>query len=48
MASPYTVTITNGQGEENVLNGSYSVTSNVSGYDDSTLTPKTITVSDAK
>lgn len=47
MASPYTVTITNGKGEENVLNASYNVTSNVSGYDDSTLTPKTITVPDA-
>ena len=46
MASPYSVTITNGSGQENVLNGSYSVTADVSGYDNSSLTPTTINVSD--
>ena len=44
MASPYSITITNGTGTESVLNDTYNVTANVIGYDNQTLTPTTVSV----
>ena len=44
MASPYSITITNGTGTESVLNDTYNVTANVTGYDNQTLTPTTVSV----
>ena len=40
----YTITITNGVGQENILNGSYSVSANVPGYDNTTINPSSLTV----
>lgn len=40
----YNITITNGQGSENILNGNYSVSSTVAGYDDSTILPSSVDV----
>jgi len=40
----YTITITNGVGEENILNGSYSVSANVTGYDNTSIDPSSLTV----
>ena len=39
-----TVTITNGVGTTNLINGSYNVSANVTGYDNSSILPKTIDV----
>lgn len=44
MAKPYTINIVNGQGQESVVNGSYQVEANVVGYDNTTLTPTSVTV----
>lgn len=44
MAKPYTITITNGQGQANVLNGSYTVTSNTTGYDNTSINPNSVNV----
>ncbi len=42
----YIVPITNGIGSKELIDGNYSVTSNVSGYDNNTLSPNKISVSD--
>ena len=39
-----TVTITNGTGTSNIVNGNYSVTSNTNGYDNSSINPSSILV----
>lgn len=44
MAKSYNITIANGSGQANVLNGSYSVSSNTTGYLDSSIDPKTLEV----
>lgn len=44
MAKPYSITITNGVGQANVLEDSYSVTSNTPGYLDSSIDPKTLDI----
>lgn len=46
MASPYTVTISNGVGTAAVINGSYAVTTSVVGYDNTTILPATQVVSE--
>lgn len=46
MANPYTITITDGSGTANVMDGNYTVTSNTNGYLDSSIDPSTITVSE--
>lgn len=43
----YNVTITNGTGSQRMQIGTYDVTATASGYDVSTLTPKTFTATDA-
>ena len=40
-----TVTITNGSGTVDLINGSYNITASVPGYDDSSLNPSSIVVS---
>lgn len=40
----YNISITNGQGTENILNGSYSVTTNTVGYDNTTIDPSSVTI----
>ncbi len=40
----YTISIDNGTGSENVNNGGYAVSASFSGYDSTTLDPKSITV----
>ena len=40
----YTINITNGVGEENILNGNYTVGANVNGYDNTTINPSSINV----
>lgn len=40
----YNIIITNGEGTENILNGNYSVTSSVTGYDNTSITPNPIDV----
>lgn len=44
MAKPYTVNITNGQGSAEVLNDTYTVTANVTGYDNATIDPSSLQV----
>ena len=44
MAKPYNINITSGTGSEAVLNGSYSVTSNTTGYDDASILPVSLDV----
>ena len=39
-----TITITNGSGSANLINGTYSVTSNTTGYDNQSINPANITV----
>lgn len=46
MAKPYTVNITNGQGSAEVLNDTYTVTANVTGYDNATIDPSSLQVVD--
>ncbi len=45
--SNYTVIITNGSGSQSMQKGTYSVTATANGYDVSTLTPKTYTVTES-
>ena len=44
MAKPYTISIVNGEGSANILNGEYSVSTNVTGYDNSTIDPTSVTI----
>ena len=44
MASPYNITITSGTGEEDVLNGSYKVGADVTGYENSSIEPTSVSV----
>lgn len=41
MPRPYVINITNGTGSGRVLNGEYSVTANVTGYDNASILPAT-------
>jgi hypothetical protein len=45
MARPYEITISNGTGTATVENSTYSVTANVPGYDNTTISPTSVTVS---
>lgn len=45
MASPYVISITNGSGSQAILNGTYAVTSAVTGYDDASILPVSQVVS---
>lgn len=47
MAESYVVNITNGTGTQRVLAGTYSVTADVPGYDNTTLSPTSVTVANA-
>lgn len=40
------VTITNGQGTTDLINGTYSVSANVNGYDNSAIDPSSVSVTD--
>lgn len=42
----YSINISNGSGNENVLNGNYSASVTSTGYDGSTLNPSTVNVTD--
>ena len=44
MAKPYTINIVNGTGSEAILNDSYNVAANVSGYDNTSILPQTVDV----
>lgn len=44
MARPYEIAIINGAGTATVENGTYGVTANVPGYDNSTINPTSVTV----
>ena len=44
MAKPYTINITDGTGTEAILNDSYSVAANVTGYDNTSILPATVDV----
>ena len=44
MAKSYTINIVNGKGEESVLNDTYAVEGNVTGYDNTSILPNNITV----
>lgn len=46
MAKPYSITINNGSGQANILNGTYNVTSTASGYNGSSIEPSEVTVVD--
>ena len=46
MAIKHRIPITNGIGSLEVVNGRYNVTAEVPGYDNSTLTPKSIEIVD--
>ena len=39
-----TINIVNGTGSSDLINGNYSVTSSVNGYDDSTINPSSVTI----
>ncbi|MBO5530248.1 MAG: hypothetical protein J5970_02510 [Bacilli bacterium] len=39
-----TVTITNGTGTTNLINGAYSVTASVTGYDNTSINPNSVTI----
>lgn len=39
MAKEHIVSITNGKGSKELVNGNYAVTANINGYDNSTITP---------
>lgn len=41
-----TINIVNGTGTSNVVNGTYAVTANVSGYDNSKISPNTVTIAE--
>lgn len=47
MAKPYIIDITNGEGSKQVLNGDYTVTASVTGYDNSSILPANVTISDS-
>lgn len=42
----YNINVVNGSASENILNGDYSVSTNVIGYDNSTIDPASVTVSE--
>lgn len=44
MAGPYSIPISNGAGSENILSGSYTVTTSVTGYDNATVDPASVNV----
>lgn len=44
MARPYEITISNGAGTATIESGTYDVIANVPGYDNSTISPKSVTV----
>lgn len=44
MNKEYNITITNGVGTESILNGTYSASANVNGYDNTSINPDSITV----
>ena len=44
MAGPYSIPISNGSGSENILSGSYTVTTSVTGYDNATVDPASVTI----
>lgn len=44
MAKPYTITILNGSGSGNVLNGNYAVSANVNGYLNASIDPANLVV----
>lgn len=46
MAKQYQINITNGEGTENVINDTYSVTANVNGYNNASISPNEVTVVD--
>lgn len=48
MAIKHNVHITNGKGTLELIKGTYKVTSNVEGYDNTTLTPTNVTIEDGK
>lgn len=48
MAKEYKISIVNGSGTENILNGEYSVSATSTGYDSSTIDPKSLTITDDK
>ena len=41
-----TITITNGSGTANVINGSYNVTATVNGYDNASISPATVNITE--
>lgn len=41
------IPITNGKGSKELINGTYNVTAEIDGYDNSTLDPTQITIDDA-
>lgn len=46
MAKDHLIPITNGVGSKELLSGSYDVSANVSGYDNSSINPKILNVLD--
>lgn len=44
MVKPYTITITNGEGSGAILNGQYTVSADVTGYNVDSIDPKQLTV----
>ena len=46
MSKEHIAPISNGKGFKELLSGSYSVTANVEGYDNTTIDPKSITITD--
>lgn len=44
MAKPYSISIVNGTGSANVIDGEYSVSSNVVGYDNNSIEPNTVII----
>ncbi len=48
MATSYNISIVNGIGTEQIVNGTYSVTVDATGYDPTTLVPATETVTDER
>lgn len=47
MAKKYVVSITNGTGSEQIVNGNYDVTCQATGYDASTIDPNTLEITDS-
>ncbi len=44
MARPYSISIVDGTGTQEILDGKYSVTANISGYDNSTINPTSVEI----